>query len=118
TAEPRVSGAPQKFASAPVHDPPALLATMTSTPGTPKRNASPAPDVLAEIGSKPIVERPDAPQPPECAPAFAGERRQVTVLSCEAVIPAELSSDADLEDLRDAIDAYHRCVAETAARFM
>jgi len=49
--------------------------------------------------------------------AFAGERRQLTVLSCEIVVPAELSSHVDLEDLRDTIDAYHRYVAETAARF-
>jgi class 3 adenylate cyclase len=38
------------------------------------------------------------------------------VLSCEIAIPVEFSSNADLEDLCDTIDACHRCVAETAAR--
>jgi DNA-binding winged helix-turn-helix (wHTH) protein/tetratricopeptide (TPR) repeat protein len=55
--------------------------------------------------------------PPAGLPAFVGERRQLTLLSCEIVVPAELSSNMDLEDLRDTIDAYHRYVAKTAARF-
>jgi class 3 adenylate cyclase len=49
-------------------------------------------------------------------PAFLGKRRQLSVLSCEIVIPVEFSSNADLEDLCDTIDACHRRVAETAAR--
>jgi DNA-binding winged helix-turn-helix (wHTH) protein len=50
---------------------------------------------------------------PAGVPAFAGERRQLIVLSCEIIIPAELSSNVDLEDLRATIDAYHRWGAET-----
>jgi len=60
---------------------------------------------------------PDTLSPPAGGRAAAGERRQLTVLSCEIVIPAEHSSNLDLEDLRDTIDAWHRRVADTAARF-
>lgn len=60
---------------------------------------------------------PGTPATPAGVPAFAGERRQLNVLSCEIIIPAELSSNVDLEDLRDTIDAWHRRVAEMAARF-
>jgi class 3 adenylate cyclase len=45
------------------------------------------------------------------------ERRQLTVLFCDLVGSTALSSQMDLEDLREVIGAYHRCVAETVARF-
>jgi len=44
-----------------------------------------------------------------------GERRQVTVLSCELIGSA--AGYMDPEDLRDLTDAYHRWVAETVSRF-
>jgi DNA-binding winged helix-turn-helix (wHTH) protein/class 3 adenylate cyclase/predicted ATPase len=46
-------------------------------------------------------------------PAIA-ELRQLTIISCELLFGAVRM---DPEDLRDVIDAYHRCVAETAGRF-
>src|SRR5690242_7580222 len=51
----------------------------------------------------------DAP-PSSSALASAGaERRQLTVMFCDLVGSTELAARMDLEDLRDVIDAYHRC---------
>ena len=53
----------------------------------------------------------DAPAPVEA------ERRQLTVMFCDLVGSTPLSTRFDPEDLREVIGAYHRCVADTAARF-
>jgi class 3 adenylate cyclase len=45
------------------------------------------------------------------------ERRQLTVLFCDLVGSTALAAVLDPEDLREVIGAYHRCVAETVARF-
>jgi Adenylate and Guanylate cyclase catalytic domain/Double zinc ribbon len=45
------------------------------------------------------------------------ERRQLTVQFCDLVGSTELSTRLDPEDLRDIVGAYHRCVADTVARF-
>src|SRR6201987_1524950 len=45
------------------------------------------------------------------------ERRQLTVMFTDLVGSTALSTTLDLEDLRSAIGAYHKCVAETVARF-
>jgi class 3 adenylate cyclase len=50
------------------------------------------------------------------APADA-ERRQLTVMFCDLVGSTPLAARYDPEDLREVIGAYHRCVAETVARF-
>ena len=50
------------------------------------------------------------------APAEA-ERRQLTVMFCDMVGSTPLSTRFDPEDLREIIGAYHRCVADTVARF-
>ncbi len=47
----------------------------------------------------------------------AAERRQLTVMFCDLVGSTALSSRLDPEDLREVIGTYHRCVAETVARF-
>jgi Double zinc ribbon/Adenylate and Guanylate cyclase catalytic domain len=47
----------------------------------------------------------------------AAERRQLTVMFCDLVGSTALASRLDPEDLREVIVAYHRCVAETVARF-
>jgi class 3 adenylate cyclase len=50
--------------------------------------------------------------------ASAGaERRQLSVLFCDLVGSTTLASRLDPEDLREIIGAYHRCVADTVARF-
>ena len=67
--------------------------------------------------------RGEAPEPgTETAPAAApiapeAERRQLTVMFCDLVGSTPLSTRFDPEDLREVIGAYHRCVADTAARF-
>src|SRR5690242_17343093 len=50
------------------------------------------------------------------APAEA-ERRQLTVMFCDLVGSTPLSTRFDLEDLREIVGAYHRCVADTVGRF-
>ena len=45
------------------------------------------------------------------------ERRQLTVMFSDLVGSTALSTALDPEDLRSVIGAYHKCVAETVARF-
>ena len=45
------------------------------------------------------------------------ERRQLTVMFCDLVGSTPLSARYDPEDLREIVGAYHRCVADTVARF-
>ena len=47
----------------------------------------------------------------------AAERRQLTLMFCDLVGSTPLSARFDPEDLREIIGAYHRCVADTVARF-
>jgi class 3 adenylate cyclase len=47
----------------------------------------------------------------------AAERRQLTVMFTDLVGSTALSTKLDPEDLRYVIGAYHKCVAETVARF-
>jgi class 3 adenylate cyclase len=49
--------------------------------------------------------------------ASEAERRQLTVMFCDLVGSTPLSVRFDPEDLREVIGAYHRCVADTVARF-
>jgi class 3 adenylate cyclase len=65
-----------------------------------------------------------APAGPSQSPAAtkpaaqdAAERRQLTVMFCDLVGSSALSTKLDPEDLRVVIGAYHKCVAETVARF-
>jgi class 3 adenylate cyclase len=56
--------------------------------------------------------------PPAAAPRVEGaERRQLTVMFCDLVGSTPLSARYDPEDLREIVGAYHRCVADTVARF-
>ncbi len=50
---------------------------------------------------------------------FSGEaeRRQLTVMFCDLVGSTALSARLDLEELREVIGAYHRCVTEAVRRF-
>jgi class 3 adenylate cyclase len=45
------------------------------------------------------------------------ERRQLTVMFTDLVGSTALSTKLDPEDLRSVIGPYHKCVAETVARF-
>jgi len=61
-------------------------------------------------------EAPPATSPVPAA-ASEAERRQLTVMFCDLVGSTPLSTRFDPEDLREVIGAYHRCVADTVARF-
>ena len=50
-------------------------------------------------------------------PQDAAERRQLTVMFCDLVGSTPLSRRFDLEDLREIVGAYHRCVTDTVGRF-
>jgi len=62
-----------------------------------------------------------APAPPAAAVPRdvpgAAERRQLTVMFCDLVGSTPLAVRYDPEDLREIVGAYHRCVADTVARF-
>jgi class 3 adenylate cyclase/predicted ATPase len=61
--------------------------------------------------------RPPTPAATEPAPRDHAERRQVTVIFADLVGSTALAARMDPEDLRTVIGVYHRCVAETVARF-
>jgi class 3 adenylate cyclase/predicted ATPase len=54
---------------------------------------------------------------PDLSATYSAERRQLTVMFCDLVGSTALATRLDPEDLREIIAAYHRCVAETVARF-
>jgi class 3 adenylate cyclase/predicted ATPase len=62
---------------------------------------------------------PALPKPPssEPHPQDTAERRQVTVMFSDLVGSTALSARMDLEDLREIISAYQKCIAETVQRF-
>jgi class 3 adenylate cyclase len=47
----------------------------------------------------------------------SAERRQLSVLFCDLVGSTALTARLDPEDLREIIDVYYRCVADTVAHF-
>ena len=68
---------------------------------------------------KPVGEA-TTPAPATTSPqlsADTAERRQLTVMFTDLVGSSALSTRLDPEDLRAVIGAYHKCVAETVARF-
>jgi class 3 adenylate cyclase len=61
---------------------------------------------------------PDSPPPAgEGRVGAEAERRQLSVMFCDLVGSTALSRRFDPEDLRELIGGYHRCVADTVARF-
>jgi class 3 adenylate cyclase/predicted ATPase len=58
-----------------------------------------------------------APSVSEPARREDAERRQLTVMFTDLVGSTALSTKLDPEDMRSVIGAYHKCVAETVARF-
>jgi class 3 adenylate cyclase/predicted ATPase len=63
------------------------------------------------------VTAPKAPVATEPAWRDEAERRQLTVMFADLVGSSALSAKLDPEDMRTVIGAYHKCVAETVARF-
>jgi class 3 adenylate cyclase len=71
---------------------------------------------IAALGDRqPLAET--SPEPAPTPAAGEAERRQLTVMFCDLVGSTPLSVRFDPEDLREVIGAYHRCVADTVARF-
>src|SRR5215472_17543999 len=70
-------------------------------------------DAIAALGA---AEAPSSAAPASAAAAEA-ERRQLTVMFCDLVGSTPLSTRFDPEDMREIVGAYHRCVADTVARF-
>jgi class 3 adenylate cyclase len=68
-------------------------------------------------GASVAVTAPPAPVATEPARRDDAERRQLTVMFTDLVGSTALSTKLDPEDMRAVIGAYHRCVAETVARF-
>jgi class 3 adenylate cyclase len=60
---------------------------------------------------------PSAPPTTEPTRRDDAERRQLTVMFTDLVGSTALSTKLDPEDMRTVIGAYHKCVAETVARF-
>jgi class 3 adenylate cyclase/tetratricopeptide (TPR) repeat protein len=71
---------------------------------------------IASLGTAPPTATVTAAPRDASAPAGA-ERRQLTVMFCDLVGSTPMSARYDPEDLREVIDAYHRCVAKTIAPF-
>jgi class 3 adenylate cyclase len=71
---------------------------------------------IAELsGAAPVMPQPASP--PEEKRRHDAERRRLTVMFTDLVGSTALSTKLDPEDMRSVIGAYHKCVAETVARF-
>ena len=82
--------------------------------GTAEALPTPIPPI-APYGGSPLPNPP--PQAGEGRVGAEAERRQLTVMFCDLVGSTALSTRHDPEDLREIVGAYHRCVADTVARF-
>jgi class 3 adenylate cyclase len=75
-------------------------------------------NAIAKLATAPVAEANlRAPNPTHETTAASAERRQLTVMFTDLVGSTALSTKLDPEDLRSVIGAYHKCVAETIARF-
>src|SRR6476661_5051409 len=72
---------------------------------------------LRAEASAPPAPLSGAPRAIDEAAKDSAERRQVTVMFSDLVGSTALSGRLDLEDLREVISAYQRCVAETVRHF-
>ena len=69
-----------------------------------------------EKGVKAPPPQADAARDPTPTPHDDAERRQITAMSCELIGVAAGADGVDLEDLREAVGAFQRCVSETIDR--
>jgi class 3 adenylate cyclase len=71
---------------------------------------------IAALKTEPLTVAPSAAKATSDAispPTIDGERRQLTVMFCDLVGSAALSTRFGLEDLRELLGDYHRAVADT-----
>jgi class 3 adenylate cyclase/predicted ATPase len=74
--------------------------------------------VISELaGAIPPAPEPTAATAAPATPQDSAERRQLTMMFTDLVGSTALSTKLDPEDMRFVIGAYHKCVAETVARF-
>jgi class 3 adenylate cyclase len=73
--------------------------------------------LLRAISGLTAAETSAAPSASTGATSQDAERRELTVMFCDLVGSTPLSTCFDPEDLREIVGAYHRCVADTVARF-
>jgi DNA-binding winged helix-turn-helix (wHTH) protein len=86
--------------------------TLTPTPrDDTSRGAAPI-----EHGATPAPQQADPPPDAAAIEHGEAERRQLTALSCELVGMSAGAGGMDLEDLREAVGDFQRCVSETAGR--
>ena len=71
---------------------------------------------IAALGQDALPVAP-TPERSSALAAAEAERRQLTIMFCDLVGSTPLSTRFDPEDLREIVGAYHRCVADTVARF-
>jgi hypothetical protein len=69
--------------------------------------------LLRAVAALSTGETPVSSKDPTPAPRADAERRQVTVMFSDLVGSTALSARMDLEDLREVISAYQKCVSET-----
>jgi DNA-binding winged helix-turn-helix (wHTH) protein/tetratricopeptide (TPR) repeat protein len=69
-----------------------------------------------EKGANESARRVDATPAPMAAPQHDAERRQITAMSCELAGDATRADGRDLEEWREAVRAFQRCVSETVGR--
>jgi class 3 adenylate cyclase len=75
-------------------------------------------NAIAKLAPAPVADANlSATTPKHETTAASAERRQLTVMFCDLVGSTALSARLDPEDLRSVIGAYHKCVAQTVARF-
>jgi class 3 adenylate cyclase len=74
-------------------------------------------DAIATLATGQSAPPSTRPSTPGVVTTGAAERRQLTVMFCDLVGSTPLASRFDPEDLREIVGVYHRCVAESAARF-
>ena len=74
-------------------------------------------DAIAALAAAPPAAVALAREERGAAVSAEAERRQLTVMFCDLVGSTPLSTRFDPEDLREIVGAYHRCVADTVARF-
>jgi DNA-binding winged helix-turn-helix (wHTH) protein/predicted ATPase len=54
---------------------------------------------------------------PAASPLAEAERRQVSVMSCELISGAGPTDGTDLEDRREAVEVFRRCISEIVGRY-
>ena len=74
--------------------------------------------VVAEMEKGVMAASPQVDAARDLAPTphDDAERRQITAMSCELVGVSARADGVDLEDLREAVGAFQRCVSETVDR--